>query len=87
MQQDTQAFEFEKYYNAMAELFLSDGWKYLINDLTANANHINSVESVKDTEDLYSRKGQLLVLANLLNLENQLETLRQQQEETDVEES
>jgi len=76
---DAQKVEFEKYYNAMKDLFLSDGWSYLMKDLTANAHHINSVEIVKDKEDLFQRKGQLLVLANLLNLENQLEALRQQQ--------
>lgn len=83
MQQDEQALEFDKYYNAMKDLFLSEGWNYLVNDLTVNANHINSVESVKDNEELFHRKGQLTILANLLNLENQLETLRQQQEEAE----
>ena len=84
MQQDAQAIEFDKYYNAMKDLFLSEGWDYLMKDLTANANHINSVESVKDNEELFHRKGQLTILANLLNLENQLETLRQQQEEAEI---
>ena len=68
----------------MKDLFLSEGWDYLIKDLTANANHINSVESVKDNDELFHRKGQLTILANLLNLENQLETLRQQQEEAET---
>lgn len=77
--------EFEKYYNAMMDLFGSEGWNYLKNDLTVSAHNINSVENTKDLEDLYSRKGQLTVLANLLNLESQMETLRQQQEDEEKE--
>ena len=34
---------------------------------------INSVEAAKDNEDLYFRKGQLAVIANLLNLEAQID--------------
>lgn len=78
--------EFEKYYNAMTDLFGSAGWVYLKRDLEASAHSINSVEYTKDNEDLFLRKGQLLVLANILNLESQLETLRQQQEEAEKEE-
>ena len=35
---------------------------------------INSVENTKDQEDLYIRKGQLKVLAYLLNFESNMET-------------
>ena len=35
---------------------------------------INSVENTKDSEDLFIRKGQLKVLAYLLNFENNMET-------------
>ena len=40
---------------------------------------INSVELTKDVEDLHFRKGQLSIIANLLNLEAQLDTAEQQQ--------
>lgn len=79
-----QKADFEKYYNAMMDLFGSDGWNFLKNDLSNSAISINSVEHTKDLEDLYVRKGQLMVLANLLNLEDQMETLRQQQEEDET---
>ena len=79
-----EALEFEKYYNSMKDLFISEGWNYLVKDLTNNANHINSVETVKDRDELFHRKGQLTVIANILHLENQLEALRQQQEENEI---
>ena len=68
----------------MKDLFVSEGWNYLVKDLTNNANHINSVETVKDSDELFHRKGQLTVISNILHLENQLEALRQQQEENEI---
>ena len=78
--------EFETYYNAVMDMIASDGWKYLISDLTKNAVNINAVEFTKDAEDLYFRKGQLNVMGNLLNLGEQLEVLRKQQDEEAAEE-
>ena len=48
---------------------MSDGWKQLMQDFNNNAVQINSVEAVKDADDMYFRKGQLNVLAHLLNME------------------
>lgn len=73
--------EFEVYYNAIIDMINSDGWKFLASDLAANAAQVNSVEQTKDAEDLQYRKGQLVVLAQLLNLEAQMQALRDQQEE------
>jgi len=61
--------ELEAYYNTYFDLFRTDGWKQLTNELKDNIVVLNSVESVKDENDLYFRKGQLAVLANLINLE------------------
>ena len=61
--------ELQTYYDNYFNLFLSDGWKQLLEDFGTNASQINSVEATKDTNDLYFRKGQLNVLAHLLNTE------------------
>jgi len=61
--------ETEQYYNTYFDLFRTDGWKQLIEELTQNALVINSVEATKDANDLYLRKGQLNVLAYLINFE------------------
>ena len=56
--------ETEQYYNKYFDLFNTDGWKQLIEELQQNALVINSVEATKDAEnDLYVRKGQLNVLS------------------------
>ena len=74
----------ELYYRNMRELFRTDGWKQLIEDLTANGVTIDSVEMTRNNEDLYFRKGQLDVIANIVNLEGQLESAEQEQlEDTD----
>jgi len=62
--------ETEIYYNKYFDLFQTDGWKQLIEELEENALVINSVEATKDSNDLYMRKGQINVLAYILNLES-----------------
>ena len=79
----TTEVELEKYYRSLEEMFRTDGWKNLLQDLQGSANTVNSVEACQDDKDLYFRKGQLVVMANLLNLEAQIETAKQQQEEQD----
>jgi hypothetical protein len=66
--------ETEAYYNKYFDLFRTEGWKQLIEELKQNAMLINSVENTKDRDDLFIRKGQLKVLAYLLNFESNMET-------------
>ena len=73
--------ELEKYYRSFEEMFRSDGWKNLMEDIKGSADNVNSVEACKDDKDLYFRKGQLVVMANKLNLEAQIETAKEQQDE------
>ena len=61
--------ELEKYYRSFEEMFRSDGWKNLMEDIKGSADNVNSVEACKDDKDLYFRKGQLYVIGTLLNLE------------------
>ena len=65
--------DLELYYRNIRDMFGTDGWKQLMEDLKSNAMVINSVEAAKDNEDLYFRKGQLAIIANLLNLEAQID--------------
>lgn len=68
----------EEYYNIMDEMFASDGWKQLIDELTENAHNINSVEATKDENDLFFRKGQLNSLSFILNLESTIDHNRKE---------
>ena len=69
MDQETQT-----YYDNYFSLFLTDGWKQLMEDFNNNAMQINSVEATKDANDMHFRKGQLSVLAHLLNMETIVKT-------------
>ena len=73
--------ELELYFRNMYQMFSSDGWKQLQEDLKNNAVMINSVELTKDNDDLRFRKGQLAVIASLLNLESQIEAAEEQAKE------
>ena len=66
--------ELEKYYEDMLSMFRTDGWTTLKEDLETNSKGIDSVEASKNVEDLFFRKGQLYVIASLLNLEEQVRT-------------
>lgn len=77
--------ETEKYFRDLNEMFLSDGWKHLINELKANVNQINSVELTKDKDDLMFRKGQLVIIANILNLPATVEQAQSDFENDDYE--
>jgi hypothetical protein len=43
-------------------------------EFSSNAFNINSVEATKDPDDMYFRKGQLNVLAHLINMESIVNT-------------
>jgi hypothetical protein len=62
--------ETQQYYDAYFSLFTTDGWKQLMQDFGNNALQINSIEAAKDADDMFFRKGQLNVLAHLINMEN-----------------
>jgi hypothetical protein len=69
MDQDTQ-----EYYDNYFSLFMTSGWKQLMEEFSSNAFNINSVEATKDPDDMYFRKGQLNVLAHLINMESIVNT-------------
>jgi len=71
--------ELELYFRQMNDLFKTRGWQTFIDDLKINSENIDSVESAKDNNDLYFRKGQLNIIGAILNLE---ETTRFGQEES-----
>jgi hypothetical protein len=76
--------ETEDYYNMYFDLFATDGWKQLVEELKENAISINSVEAVKDENDMHFRKGQLNILAFVLNLESTVEATFSELKKEDV---
>ena len=65
--------ELETYYNNYFDLFNTDGYKQLISELQNNIIAINNVDAIKDESDMYFRKGQINVLASLINFETTID--------------
>jgi len=72
--------ELEAYFNNYNELFNSDGFKQLIGELSNNATQLADIQSVKDADELFYRKGQVAALATVINLENTITAAREQAE-------
>tara|TARA_R100000353_G_scaffold134737_2_gene95578 strand:+ start:490 stop:744 length:255 start_codon:yes stop_codon:yes gene_type:complete len=77
--------ELETYFNNYNELFNSEGFKQLVQELSDNALRLADIQSVKDAEDLHFRKGQVAALASVINLPSTIEAAREQAEVEDEE--
>ena len=75
--------ELETYFNNYNELFNSEGFKQLVQELSNNATQLADIQTVKDVEDLYYRKGQVAAFATVINLENTITAAREQAEAED----
>ena len=72
--------ELEAYYDTYNELFNSKGFKQLTVDLEEQARQLADIQSVKDNDDLFFRKGQVAILAYILNLPDVVSNAREQAE-------
>jgi len=77
--------ELEEYYNNFFELFRTKGWKQLLEELNNNIQQTDNLETVKDEQDLFFRKGQLSVFKSFVNLELVITTAQEQAESEDNE--
>lgn len=76
---------FEKINRSFEEMFRTEGWKNLLEDLRNNGFQINNLDACKDLKDLHFRKGQLSIITSLLNLEESIKTAKEQAEQEEVE--
>ena len=72
--------ELETYFDNYAVLFNSEGFKQLVSELSNNATQLADIQTVKDQEDLYFRKGQVAAFATVINLQATIEAARDQAE-------
>ena len=75
----------EKINRSFEEMFRTEGWKNLLEDLKNNGFQINNLDACKDLKDLHFRKGQLSIITSLLNLEESIKTAKEQAEQEEVE--
>ena len=72
--------ELETYFDNYFELFNSEGFKQLLQELSTNATQLADIQTVKDVEDLFFRKGQVAAFATVINLQATIEAAREQAE-------
>ena len=70
--------EIIKYYESLFEMYASDGWKYLMEDLREHAKHYESIKSCYSENSLFLQKGRLEQVEFLLRHE---ETMKAAYEE------
>lgn len=75
--------ELEAYFDNYNQLFNHEGFKQLIEELSNNAKQLADIQSVKDLEELFYRKGQVAAFATVINLENTIAAARDQAEAED----
>lgn len=57
----------QKYYEGQFDLFLTQGWKDILEDLKKLRDSLDDITLVKDAQTLYYRQGQIDILDLLLN--------------------
>ena len=72
--------QLETYYNNYNELFNHDGFKQLLEDVSSNVDRLADIQTVKDLEDLFFRKGQIAAFNSIISLEGTIEAGREQVE-------
>lgn len=77
--------ELEQYFNNYFQLFRTEGWKQLVQELSDNAVQQNDVQTVKDNDDLFFRKGQLAIMASIIRFEETITLSHEQAVEDDAE--
>jgi hypothetical protein len=72
--------ELEAYFSNYNELFNHEGFKQLLQEISTNAQQLADIQTVKNAEDLFFRKGQVAAFATVLNLQATTEAARDQAE-------
>ena len=75
----------ERYYEEAFTMFVSQGWKDLVEDMKAIRTEVIKIENIKDDKDLWFRKGQLDVLDLIVNRKQMCEKVFEElQNEKDI---
>lgn len=56
-----------QYYENAFSLFITQGWKDLVDDMKALQSEVAKIENIKDEKDLWFRRGQLDILDLIVN--------------------
>lgn len=57
-----------KHYEQIQEMLMTDGWKNVEKELSDLVEAIGSIEAVKNSDELFYKKGQLNIANLIMNL-------------------
>lgn len=57
-----------KHYEQIQEMLMTDGWKNVEKELSDLVEAIGSIETVKNSDELFYKKGQLNIANLIMNL-------------------
>lgn len=76
--------ELETYFNNYNQLFNHPGFEQLVEELSNNVEQLSDVQTIKDEEELFFRKGQIAAFRAVINLDGTIEAAREQAEAPDL---
>lgn len=71
----------EKYYEDLIDMFQSPGWRSFLQEVQEQIDYLENIRTVQTEAELNHRKGQLMILDNLKNLETVVGNVRDAYEE------
>jgi hypothetical protein len=69
--------ESQQYCNDMRELFMTAGWKLLLEEFEDTVQLLNDIRNIPNSEVLEYNKGMLAMINSLINLPSEIEGIEQ----------
>lgn len=63
-----------KHYEQIQEMLMTDGWKNVEKELSELVEAIGSIEAVKNSDELFYKKGQLNIANLIMNLPHMVDS-------------
>lgn len=63
-----------KHYEQIQEMLMTDGWKNVEKELSDLVEAIGSIEAVKNSDELFYKKGQLNIASLIMNLPHMVDS-------------
>ena len=71
----------EKYCEDMRDMFLTAGWKHVVEELQEMVDDCESIHSVSTIEQLHHNKGMIVIAQSLLRLEDDIKSAEEEEGE------
>ena len=70
--------ENEQYVSDMQDLFMTEGWKILVEEMTETVDLLTDIRNITKIEQLEFNKGMLAMINSLINLPYEIEGIEEE---------